>query len=165
MVIGEILPRYYHEHLKTAEFEQKRCQFNLLLKDLCEDRNLDLIQYDHARPTYFYDGIHLNQEGVNIFVKNMKEVINPLVDVRSPTENPNAENHRQYNTNQSYNGKGRQQFYQNRPNRNSRNWNPGVDYRYNRYNQTNQYLGRSDYNGSFIKRYHNPRGNNQMSRK
>ena len=65
----------------------------------------------------------------------------------------------QYNKNQSYNGKGRQQFYQNRPIRNPRNWNPGVDYR---YNQTNQYLGRSDYNGS-IKRYHNPRGNNQMS--
>jgi hypothetical protein len=28
LVIGEILPRYYHERLKTAELEQKRCQFN-----------------------------------------------------------------------------------------------------------------------------------------
>jgi lysophospholipase L1-like esterase len=143
LVIGEILPRYYHERLKTAEFEQKRCQFNLLLKDLCEYRNLEFVQYDHARTTDFYDGIHLNQEGIKNFVKNLKEVINPLVDVRSPTEN-----HRQYNKNQSYNGKGCQQFYQNRLIRNPRNWNPGVDYRYNRYNQTNQYFGRSDYNGS-----------------
>jgi hypothetical protein len=82
LVIGEILPRYYHERLKTAELEQKRCQFNLLLKD----KNLKLVQYDHVRTTDFYDGIHLNQEGINIFVKNLKEVINPLVDVRSPTE-------------------------------------------------------------------------------
>ena len=139
LVIGEILPRYYHERLKTAELEQKRCQFNLLLKD----KNLKLVQYDHVRTTDFYDGIHLNQEGIKNFVKNLKEVINPLVDVRSPTEN-----HRQYNKNQSYNGKGCQQFYQNRLIRNPRNWNPGVDYRYNRYNQTNQYFGRSDYNGS-----------------
>ena len=117
---------------------------------------MELVQYDHARTKNFYDGIHLNQEGITICVKNLKEVINPLVDVGSPTENQNAENHRQYNKNQSYNGKGRQQFYQNRPIRNPRNWNPGVDYRYNRYNQTNQYFGGSDYNGS-VKRYHNPR--------
>ena len=161
LVIGEVLPRYYHDHLITAEFEQKRCQFNLLLKDLCEDRNLELVQYDHVRPTNFYDGIHLNQEGIKMYVKNLKEVINPLVDVRS-SENPNVENRRQYNTNQTYNGKGCQQFYQNRPIRNNITWNPGVDYKYNRYNQTNQYMGRSNYNGSF-RRYHNSRANNQMS--
>ena len=35
----------------------------------------------------FYDGIHLKENGVRVYVKCLKETINPLVGVHTPTSN------------------------------------------------------------------------------
>ena len=102
IVLGQILPRFYRDHLDTEIFETKRNQFNLLLKDLCSDRNFKLVCYDDMRPDDFYDGIHLNQEGIKNFVKNFKCVVSPLVDVILPQQ---VEQRRQFPRTTLYNAK------------------------------------------------------------
>ncbi|CAC5389783.1 unnamed protein product [Mytilus coruscus] len=81
VVLGQILPRFYNDHFKKKEFETKRYQLNILLKDLSEDKCLILVTFDDMRRTDYVDGIHLNATGVKNYVRNFKNIFNPMVNV------------------------------------------------------------------------------------
>lgn len=83
VVLGQIIPHFYNDHYKTQLFETKRYQFNILLKYLCTGKNLNLVAFENMHKTYYYDGIHLNSEGIKNYVRNLKTVVNPIVNVKT----------------------------------------------------------------------------------
>ncbi|CAC5415259.1 CEL [Mytilus coruscus] len=64
IILAEILPRFLRDRNQSKEFEQKRLQFNTLLKDYCFDKHIHLVEYSNMRTTDYTDGIHLNEVGV-----------------------------------------------------------------------------------------------------
>lgn len=82
--VGELLPRFYENETYSENFETRRLQFNILLKDMCTDKELTLITNENMRESDFYDGIHLNPNGIKFYVRNLKTTINPHLNVKSP---------------------------------------------------------------------------------
>lgn len=83
LIIGELLPRYYRDKKQSAEFEEKRLLYNALLKDYCFDIDVEYVKFNYLYNNVFYDGIHLNTHGIGIYVKCLKEVLNPLLGMHS----------------------------------------------------------------------------------
>lgn len=90
--VGEVLPRFFDSEEHTRNYDIKRRQFNLLLEDLCKDKNLHLIKHENMRESDFYDGIHMNNKGVKFFVRNFKHITNPHLNVITPTNQINRDN-------------------------------------------------------------------------
>lgn len=82
IVMCELLPRYYNNGQKSAEFNEKRCMFNVLLKDFCSDSNIDYVEFFNMKINCFYDGIHLTSNGVGQYVKCLKEILNPILGMK-----------------------------------------------------------------------------------
>lgn len=90
LFVGEILPRYYESQQHTRQYDTKRRQFNFLLKDMCEDKNIELIKHDNFEPFDFYDGVHLQPVGIQNFVRNFKKIVNPHVNISYTPSNNNC---------------------------------------------------------------------------
>jgi len=95
VVLGHILPRFYNDHYKTQLSETKRYQFNISLKYLCTDKNLKLVTFENMRKTDYYDRIHLNSEGIKNYVRNLKTVVNPIVNVKTQDTTSTRQSYRQ----------------------------------------------------------------------
>ncbi|CAG2224327.1 unnamed protein product [Mytilus edulis] len=107
IILAEILPRFLRDRDQSKEFEEKRRQYNTLLKDYCFDENIQLVEYSNMRTTDYIDGIHLNEVGVGIMVKCIKKITNPLLGIVTDTKQRSPDN--QY----------RNQNYRNRPYQNT----------------------------------------------
>ncbi|XP_071138252.1 GATA zinc finger domain-containing protein 15-like [Mytilus edulis] len=80
ITIGEVLPRFYHNSEKSKCFKEKMQMYNILLKDYCKEKGIDVIRYN-MHFSNMYDGIHLNKSGINQFVRCMNEVMNPILGI------------------------------------------------------------------------------------
>lgn len=87
-------------------------QFNILLRDLCLDKRLYLIQHNDIQQSDLYDGIHLKAGGIRGFVRNLKLILNPMLKVRSPYKNyPTSTNYRVNERRDSLNSPNRYEVY------------------------------------------------------
>lgn len=85
VVFTEILPRFYRDINMLTQYNQKRRLFNNLLKDYCNDLELAIVNFgDYFDIDSFYDGIHLNQKGINVYLSQVKRVLNPIMGMDIP---------------------------------------------------------------------------------
>ena len=85
VVFTEILPRFYRDMNMLTQYNQKRRLFNNLLKDYCNDLVLAIVNFgDYFDIDSFYDGIHLNQKGINVYVCQVKRDLNPIMGMDIP---------------------------------------------------------------------------------
>ena len=102
----EILPRFYDNITKLTQFDQKRMLYNNLLKDYCVDLDAKYVKFNNMIADCFYDGIHFNEKGVRIYVKYIKEVLNPILGVNGNQNTVHDNNNRNgmhnYNQNNRY---------------------------------------------------------------
>lgn len=88
IILAEILPRFYRDRNLSDKYEEKRQRYNILLKDYCHDKDIEIVTYSNMRVSDYSDGIHLNERGIGVMVKSVKNVINPLLGISaSTTEN------------------------------------------------------------------------------
>lgn len=83
ILIAELLPRFYRNSNQMSDFEEKRLLYNSLLKDFCFDVNIEYVNFEEMSHDDFYDGIHMNQNGIKHYVKCVKRVLNPLLGVQT----------------------------------------------------------------------------------
>lgn len=85
VVYTEILPRFYRDMNMLTQYNQKRRLFNNLLKDYCKDLELAIVNFgDYFDIDSFYDGIHLNQKEINVYVSQVKRVLSPIMGMDIP---------------------------------------------------------------------------------
>jgi hypothetical protein len=85
VVFTEILPRFYRDMNMLSQYNQKRRLVNNLLKDYCNDLELAIVNFgDYFDIDSFYDGIHLNQKRINVYVSQVKRVLNPIMGMDIP---------------------------------------------------------------------------------
>ena len=87
IMFAELLPRFYRDRNKTYVFEEKRQLFNKLLEDHCNDLDIGFVQHCTFNVSDFYDGIHLNQSGIALYVKYTKWILNPLLGIQGRAGN------------------------------------------------------------------------------
>ncbi|CAG2221443.1 unnamed protein product [Mytilus edulis] len=136
IILAEILPRFLRDRDQSKEFEEKRRQYNTLLKDYCFDENIQLVEYSNMRTTDYIDGIHLNEVGVGIMVKCIKKITNPLLGIVTDTKQRSPDN--QY----------RNQNYRNRPYQNTAD---NVGYKHSFYNRNTKDYNTQNRNMSYNK--------------
>lgn len=82
IVVAEILPRCYEDNRHDSEVFNEKCHlFNKLLEDFSNDTDFKVVKLDKIDTSHMYDGIHLNNHGVRLYVTCVKEVMNPLLGV------------------------------------------------------------------------------------
>ena len=86
IAFAELLPRFYRDRDQAAVYEEKRQLFNNLLKDHCNDLDLKYIKHCHFYCSDFYDGVHLNEIGIRMYVKHIKIALNPILGVTVQNE-------------------------------------------------------------------------------
>ncbi|CAG2230327.1 unnamed protein product [Mytilus edulis] len=136
IILAEILPRFLRDRDQSKEFEEKRRQYNTLLKDYCFDENIQLVEYSNMRTTDYIDGIHLNEVGVGVMVKCIKKITNPLLGIVTDTKQRSPDN--QY----------RNQNYRNRPYQNTAD---NVGYKHSFYNRNTKDYNTQNRNMSYNK--------------
>ncbi|XP_063447952.1 probable basic-leucine zipper transcription factor E [Mytilus trossulus] len=93
IIISQILPRFYRNQNMDQEFEVKRVECNQLLYELCKQYEAYYVQHENLTQVHFQDGIHLNkQRGIKLYVRNLKEIVNPLIGVKNDDQD-NSRNH------------------------------------------------------------------------
>lgn len=109
ILVGEILPRFYSNNTERQKFERKRTQYNSMITSI---KNITIVEHRNLTQVHFDDGVHLSPEsGVPIFVRNIKEILDPILGVQHQSVNHRQryqnrtlpqehENHRQHR--QSY---------------------------------------------------------------
>ena len=125
IVVNELLPRYYKRIQDRREYEHKRIKCNQLLSELCDDLGVHFVRHDDISQIHFSDGIHLTTDGgISQYVMNLKQIVNPLIDVKND-QNPEKQfNRNRHNSNarsnpNTYNGphdrdgRGRQDYDRN----------------------------------------------------
>ncbi|VDI58912.1 Hypothetical predicted protein [Mytilus galloprovincialis] len=131
VVIGELLPRYYlGDRNKADAYNEKIGLYNILLRDYCVDTGLHYVQFENMIHSDFYDGIHPNFKGVKLYVRCVKEILNPLLSVRYDKNYP-----RSFNNGYSV----RSNYDQNRSGYNKRDTNGYQGYRQDKHNSYNRY--------------------------
>ncbi|XP_071178016.1 uncharacterized protein MCAP_0864-like [Mytilus edulis] len=131
VVIGELLPRYYLvDRTKADAYNEKFGLYNILLRDYCVDTGLHYVQFENMIHSDFYDGIHPNFKGVKLYVRCIKEILNPLLSVRYDKNYP-----RSFNNGYSV----RSNYDQNRSGYNKRDTNGYQGYRQDKHNSYNRY--------------------------
>lgn len=101
IIVGDVLPRFYRNRSEKQNFEAKRYQFNDGLKTLADELDFDIIHHDNLTQVDFVDGIHLTREGgVPIFVKNIKDKLNPILGVEN-FEHKNRDSRNNYRNRQN----------------------------------------------------------------
>ena len=101
--------------------------YNILLRDYCVDTGLQFKNMIHSD---FYDGIYPNFKGVKLYVRCVKEILNPLLSVRYDKNYP-----RSFNNGYSV----RSNYDQNRSGYNKRDTNGYQGYRQDKHNSYNRY--------------------------
>lgn len=92
-MIGELLPRYYlGDRNKADAYNEKIGLYNILLRDYCVDTGLHYVQFENMIHSDFYDGIHPNFKDVKLYVRCVKEILNPLLSVRYDKNYPRSYN-------------------------------------------------------------------------
>lgn len=90
IIINELLPRYYLNIQSRNEYERKRIQCNLHLAEICDRYDAKYVTHQNISQIHFSDGIHLNHEGgTSQYVRNLKQIVNPLVGVKSDENQTN----------------------------------------------------------------------------
>lgn len=88
IVLNELLPRFYQSLHATREYETKRTKFNSILHNLINDFGIKVISHPNITHIHFIDGIHLNTDcGISLYIRNMKEVVNPLIGIKGDNYN------------------------------------------------------------------------------
>ena len=88
IIISQILPRFYRNQQMRHEYEIKRMQCNQLLSVLCEEYRVKYVQHTNLSQIYFGDGVHLSTDGgIAMYVRNLKEILNPLLGVKNKQRN------------------------------------------------------------------------------
>ena len=83
LILCEVLPRYYRDRRQTTEYQEKRNLYNLLLNEYCSDLEIQCVKFNWFFHSDFYDGIHMNENGIRLYVRTLKEVVNPLLGMKS----------------------------------------------------------------------------------
>ena len=111
--------------------KQKRTTCNKLIYDLCDRYGAKYIYHENLSQIHFIDGIHLSSDGgIAQYVRNLKEVINPLLGVISENQSDARKNNfrsekDRYNHNDDFRNYRRYRQYETaqNPHNNMRNWN------------------------------------------
>ncbi|CAC5389185.1 unnamed protein product [Mytilus coruscus] len=94
IIISQILPRFYRNQNLEQEYEVKRVECNQLLYELCKRYEAYYVQHENLTQVHFQDGIHLNkQRGIKLYVRNLKEMVNPLIGVKSDDQDSSRNHH------------------------------------------------------------------------
>ena len=87
LIIAEILSRCYKK--TSSEFDEKILLYSSLLKNFCFDINAEYVHCEQMSSDDLYDGIHLNEYGIKLYVKCVKKVLNPLLGVQTELKTEN----------------------------------------------------------------------------
>ncbi|CAC5362708.1 unnamed protein product [Mytilus coruscus] len=94
IIISQILPRFYRNQNLEQEYEVKKVECNQLLYELCKRYEAYYVQHENLTQVHFQDGIHLNkQRGIKLYVRNLKEIVNPLIGVKSDDQDSSRNHH------------------------------------------------------------------------
>ena len=117
IIISSILPCFYRNQMHRREYETKRIKCNKQLSNLCDQYGLKYVSHNNLRQIHFEDGIHLSKDGgISLYVRNLKNVLNPLLGVKNDHRNEqkfhqtgnnrreNFSSSRNYSQNQSHYG-------------------------------------------------------------
>ena len=82
IIINGILPRFYRNLQQRKQYETKRIKCNCMLSELCDSYGLKFVNHENLTQIHFEDGIHLSHDGgIAQYVRNLKEVVNPLLGI------------------------------------------------------------------------------------
>ena len=127
IIMNELLPRYHRNLMVRQDYEEKRIECNQIISDICDSHEVHFVRHQNLSQMHFIDGIHLNRKrGIGQYVRNLKEVANPLVGVKTAqTESLNQStsigNYRYYGNQRpdyrqnQYRGQTRDQHREDRP--------------------------------------------------
>lgn len=88
LVIAELLQRFYKK--TSLEFEEEILLYSSLLKQIfCFDINAEYVNFEQMSSDDFYNGTHLNECGIKLYVKCVKMVLNPILGVHTKLNTKN----------------------------------------------------------------------------
>jgi lysophospholipase L1-like esterase len=87
LIVAELLPRFYKK--TSSEFDEKILLYSSLLKNCCFDINAEYVNCEQMSSDDLYDGIHLNEYGIKLYVKCVKKVLNPHLGVQTELKTEN----------------------------------------------------------------------------
>lgn len=109
------------------EYEIRQMKCNQLLSVLCEKYKVKYVPHTNPSQIHFGDGVHLSKDGgIALYVRNLKEILNPLLGVKNEQRNEPRNNNPMRNRNMRNNYDG--QYRNNQIERQS------YMYMYNRFN-------------------------------
>lgn len=138
IILAEIVPRFLRDIDRSVEYEQKRQQYNLLLKDYCSDKSIPFVTYKHFRASDFTDGIHLNGTGIRILVRDIKTTTNPILGITYEVQNQSRRDNSNRNRDGNRQGNNylKPHFYNSQSFSKPNNYSSGPHPNYNMYNQS-----------------------------
>ena len=100
IIISQILLRFYRNQQMRHEYEIKRMKCNQLLSVLCEEYKVKYVLHTNLSQIHFGDGVHLSKDsGIALCVRNLKEILNPLLGVKNEQRNEPRNNNPMRNRN------------------------------------------------------------------
>ena len=73
---------------------------NQLLSVLCEEYRVKYVPHTNLSQIHFGDGVHLSKDdGIALYVRNLKEILNPLLGVKNEQRNEPRNNNPKRNRN------------------------------------------------------------------
>lgn len=65
---------------------------------MCNQYEARYVHHENLSQRHFYDGVHLSRnEGIALYVRNLKEIVNPLLGVKKDDQNNSGNNTGQRN--------------------------------------------------------------------
>ena len=151
IIFSEIIPRYYNDINQLTQYEQKRVLYNILLKEYCNEIDAKLVNFGRMTANLFYDGIHFNEHGISVYVRQLKQVLNPLLGVSQNFGESSYSRSKISTEKRTYENMGKPNYigYENKSN--AYDWQVGE--------QRSQYNNRGQNGPNVYSRYNKPKDN------